>query len=124
MPYYLLRSVKPSRSKSGWDFVVEVGLRSVVCYAISHVFLWLFTATARSWPKEYPLDLTLGLFPVSRRIAWADDLAQPSIGKDLRRNSDRSNRGPERTEAVSSFHPGSERLPKKGDAESGLHHVL
>lgn len=74
--YYLLSSIKPSRAKGGWDFVVEVGLLSLVCFVISHALLyytrWLapgFVAWARPyWPSEYPKDLAIGLFPAAELL--------------------------------------------------------
>ena len=71
--YYLLQSVKPSRTKSGWDFVVEVGLLSLLCYLVSRLLIFcgtlLWPATWKPWwPKSYPLDLALGLFPVSELV--------------------------------------------------------
>jgi hypothetical protein len=74
--YYLLQSVRPTRTKSGWDFVVEVGLLSLVCYVISHVLLFsaqLFLPTLchsaeTFWPSGYPADLAIGLFPVAELV--------------------------------------------------------
>jgi hypothetical protein len=68
--FYLLQSIKPSRAKGGWDFVVEVGLLSVVCFVISrgtvHYATWLLPGVVRwarvYWPREYPFTLALDYF--------------------------------------------------------------
>src|SRR6266849_6798034 len=74
--YYFLQSIKPSRAKSGWDFVVEVGLLSVVCFVLSRGMVYYATwltpgigSWARGyWPREYPFTLALGLFPVAELL--------------------------------------------------------
>ena len=74
--YYLLQSIKPTRTKSGWDFVVEVGLLAMACFVLSRGLLyyvaWFFPGLAASarayWPHEYSFALAIGLFPVSELV--------------------------------------------------------
>src|SRR6266536_6209217 len=74
--YYLLQSVKPTRTKSGWDFVVEVGLLALACFVISRGIVyyaaWIFPSLAAFlhvyWPREYSFALALGIFPVSELL--------------------------------------------------------
>jgi hypothetical protein len=74
--YYLLQSVKPSRAKSGWDFVVEVGLLALTCFLTARAMIdagtWLFpgiaAAALSSWPREYSFTLALGIFPVAEIV--------------------------------------------------------
>ncbi|HEY0160316.1 MAG TPA: hypothetical protein VGF28_23725 [Thermoanaerobaculia bacterium] len=74
--YHLLQSVKPARTKSGWDFVMEVGLLSMACFIISRLLIEtetvLFPAlasTARdAWPRQYSFTLALGIFPVAEVV--------------------------------------------------------
>jgi hypothetical protein len=74
--YYLLQAVRPRRAKSGWDFVVEVGLLALTCFiaarALIEVGTWLLpdaAATARHfWPREYSFALALGIFPVAEIV--------------------------------------------------------
>jgi hypothetical protein len=37
--YYFIQSVRPTRSKSGWDFVVEVGFLALLCFVASRVLI-------------------------------------------------------------------------------------
>jgi hypothetical protein len=74
--YYLLQAVKPSRSKSGWDFVVEVGLLALTCFIAARALIeagtWMFphvAASARSfWPRQYSFTLAVGIFPVAEMV--------------------------------------------------------
>jgi hypothetical protein len=74
--YYFLQAVKPARSKSGWDFVVEVGFLSLVCFAVSRAFVsyisWclpdLAVSLHRAWQGEQSFTLVLGVFPVSEIV--------------------------------------------------------
>jgi hypothetical protein len=70
--FYLLRTVRPARQKSGWDFVVEVGFLSILCYAIANVLaayiVWCLPGAGRSLPFEIPLPLALGVVPVSEVV--------------------------------------------------------
>jgi Family of unknown function (DUF6338) len=71
--YFLLQSVKPSRTKSGWDFVVEVGLLAMACFVLARSLLYCATALFPAlaglirphWPREFSFTLALGMFPVS-----------------------------------------------------------
>jgi hypothetical protein len=77
--FYLLQSIKPTRTKSGWDFVVEVGLLALTCFLVARAILyyatWFFPGLAvlvRSyWPHEYSFTLALGVFPVSELVGVA-----------------------------------------------------
>jgi hypothetical protein len=74
--YYFLQAVKPARAKSGWDFVVEVGFLSLVCFAVSHALVsyvsWclpgLASSLRRLWPRDLPFSLLVGIFPVSEAV--------------------------------------------------------
>lgn len=74
--YYFLQAVKPARAKGGWDFVVEVGFLSLVCFAVSHVLVgyvtWCLPGLAIAfhhvWPPEYSFVLLVGIFPVSEIV--------------------------------------------------------
>lgn len=77
--YYLLQAVRPARSKSGWDFVVEIGFLSLVCFAISRVLVsyvaWCFPQLAtwmrHSWPADVPFALVVGIFPISELLGMS-----------------------------------------------------
>lgn len=77
--YYFLQSIKPTRTKSGWDFVVEVGLLALACYVLTRSALyytsWIFPQLAAFvrayWPREYSFTLALGIFPVSEVVGIA-----------------------------------------------------
>ena len=99
--YYFLQAVKPGRTKSGWDFVVEVGLLAIMCYVAANATIyygaWFFPGLTRwghlYWPREYSFALALGLFPISEivgislakggrvRAGWMSKYHQWTTGK-------------------------------------------
>ncbi|HEV7488675.1 MAG TPA: hypothetical protein VGQ65_23625 [Thermoanaerobaculia bacterium] len=74
--YYFLQAVKPARAKSGWDFVVEVGFLSLVCFTVSRALVlyvsWCLPGVActlhKFWPRDLPFTLLVGIFPVSEVV--------------------------------------------------------
>lgn len=57
--YYLSHLIRPTRAKGGWDFVMEVGLLSLLCFVIARLVSVLLLESSRvalpSW-----ISLTIG----------------------------------------------------------------